>query len=60
MCLSSVCLCVIECKCMCVPVSELVYKSVYMSVRVLVVLMNFVLKSRKYVKISFVLIKTYM
>ena len=58
--LLSVGLSVIECKCMCVSISKRVYKSVYMSVRVFLILMDFVLKLRKYVKIvkiSFVLIK---
>ena len=47
MCLLSVFLCVIEYKCMCVPVSEHVYRGVYMSVRIRVIFMDFVLKITK-------------
>ena len=47
MCLLSVCLCVIECKCMSVPVSEHVNRCVYMSVRVRVIFIDLVLKITK-------------
>ena len=47
MCLLSVCLCVIESKCLCVLVSERVNRCIYMYVRVRVIFIDLVLKITK-------------